>query len=195
VSIARIRGFLARATDSERYDAARWYPTARAIAKGFADEARIDERTAAGVVAAISPGLKWERNLICARALVLWHVGGRVKRDEPVVETYAYRNVLNALRILDGEDPGVVLTGVKVRAFFHAILGENRGAVLDGHVANALRGEDAGLREVVGIRVSEYRAWRAAFAYVANVDGWDVHTLQAVVWLVHKREKDNRLPF
>ena len=198
-AIARIRAFGRRATPAEAGDARAWYATARSIAQGFSEalggSAGWSERAVVGVLAAISPGLRWERNLICARLLVLWHAAGRPKRGEPVVETYSYANVRLALRILDGEDPEDVLTGPKVRAFFHAILGEDRGAVLDGHIANALRGDEAGLREVKGLTLSERRAFRAAFAYVAYVDGHSVHALQAVVWLVHKQEKDNRLPF
>jgi hypothetical protein len=152
-------------------------------------------RAVVGALAAISPGLRWERNLIAGRALVLWHVRGRVKKNEPVVETYSYRNVRTALEILDGVEPSTVLTGPKVRAFFHAILDEDRGAVLDGHIANALRGHTHGLREIRELSTVERRAFRRAFHYVACADDWNTHALQALVWLVHKREKDNRLPF
>jgi hypothetical protein len=198
VAIARINGFLRRATDAERYDGIRWYPTAHAIAEGFSHEAFAGPhavRQVAGVIAAISPGLKWERNLICARALILWHRDGRPKAQEPVVETYAYANVRKALAILDGEAPEQVLTGPKVRAFFHAILGENRGAVLDGHIANALRGEELALRETKSLTLLERTAWRQALQSVACATGLDVHAVQAIVWLCHKREKDNRIPF
>lgn len=198
VAIARIRGFLHRATESERYDGARWYPTALSISAGFSVEAfdgTHATRTVAAVVAAISPGLKWERNLICARALILWHRDGRTKASEPVVETYSYANVRKALAILDGEAPDLHLTGPKVRAFYHAIVGENRGAVIDGHIANALRGARSALREGKSPTVSERRVWRQAFQSVACATGLDVHAIQAIVWLCHKREKDNRLPF
>lgn len=207
VAILRIRGFVRRATDSERCDGAAWYPTARSIAEGIAVETGYSTRQVAGVIAALSPGLRWERNVICARLICLWQrAGGRRRKPgeflfheglEPVVETYTYENVRRTVRILAGEDPSDVLSGQKVVPFYLSILNPETEsqAVLDGHIANALRGEDAGLREVKSITVGEYRAWSDAFRYVAAADGSTVPTLQATVWLVHKREKDNRLPF
>jgi hypothetical protein len=204
-----LRGFLRRATDAERFDGARWYPTARQIAQGFADETGYLVRTVAGVLAAISPGLRWERNLICGLALLRWYRLGHIvvprrpghvsvdPNAEPVVETYSYRNVLKAKRILAGEDPLAVLSGPKVLAFFGCIL--DAGHVmpcLDGHVANALRGTREGLRDLsASIREWERAAWIEAFRHVAGETGLPVSTVQATVWLVHKREKDGRLPF
>src|ERR1041385_7693911 len=106
--VARYR----EADEDTRQLGAEWYPLARRIARRMARKHGVTLATAAGVIAAVSPRMRWQSNLDGADALL-----GR----QPVVGVFQ-RNLDKARRFIAGERPLDVLGGDKVRAFYGAIM-------------------------------------------------------------------------
>lgn len=109
------------ALDSERVEGRSWYATARAVAESLDPT---DPERAAAIIAVLSPRLNWDKNV------------------EAAVEVYAGNhpkvlgaNAAKAARLMAGENPDDVVSGPKVRAFWHAIVNPSdpRAIVIDRH--------------------------------------------------------------
>jgi len=70
-----VRGCWRRADKANRIDARSWYPDAHELCLSLDNARGLSIETVAGVVAAISPGLRWESNVDYSRALIGWHQG------------------------------------------------------------------------------------------------------------------------
>lgn len=200
----RIRRAWEDAKPCERATGSQWYADAkRAI---YDESVRLELalglqpdgfHTLAGVVAALSPGLRWERNVFWARELAeAWQRGrAETMKDIP---TYSYANVRKAIRILAGEAPEAVLSGPKVTAFYRLIVsgGRSDDVCVDGHAYALAIGWDGNIRDsmtddvdrtTVRISKPEFRRVMLAYRRLAHKVGVPVSTLQAVTWLVRKR--------
>ena len=71
-----------------------------------------DIRVGAGIIASLSPQMDWGENV--TEALRFVSVGYSTKQTRA--------NNMKAKRISEGDDPETVLGGLKVTAFYHAIL-------------------------------------------------------------------------
>jgi len=126
------------------------------------------QAVAAGVIAALSPRIRWVRNLAVARlALAGKKVTGVFKN-----------NLAKARRIIAGEKPLGVLSGPKTRAFYRAIMGDESAAVIDVWMLRAVNYAKYKLRD------HEYNRITSALARAAHVVGTTIARLQAVVWAV-----------
>ena len=143
-----------------------WYGEARAIARNMASNTGRTLSTCAGVLAAVSPRLRWGSNIKVAGALV---------RGEPVQGVFA-ANLRKAQRILNGERPLDVLGGDKVRAFYRAIMGDPNAVVLDVWMMRA-----AGWTKAT-LTTKEYESLAEALVADAPREGIDPADFQAVVW-------------
>jgi hypothetical protein len=144
-----------------------WYAGARRTVRALAREFGVTERCAAGVIAALSPRVKWEQNVrLACDALA----------NRPRIIGSLRANEAKALRIRSGEAPLVVLRGPKVRAFYRALIGDESSGVIDVWMARAMRLRR--LTERTYLRAVE--AMRRVAAYV----GTTVARLQATVWTV-----------
>lgn len=144
----RIREAWEDASPTEHAIGRGWYAQASVECRRVADETGLPERSIVGAVAAISPGLRWSRNIHWARELAeAWKED---RAEDLKVPTYSYGNVRKALRILAGEDPAIVLSGPKVTAFYRLILtgGEDDDAVcVDGHAYALATGWGGNIRK------------------------------------------------
>lgn len=168
----------ARATDAERADGASWYRMAHDIA---VDIANGDAWKGAGVIAAFSPMQKWDINVRNARnAFATGIATGHTKAMCAIAQ-----------RILDGEYAMDVLKGDKTRAFCAAIAtaGESDIATIDRHAhdiaVNSLDFTDS--TRNIGKRL--YREMADAYAIAATSAGISVNAMQAITWVVWRREK------
>lgn len=148
ISYAHILACYFIATPQEITEGRQWYRRAQIAAGQIAEETGFQPEVIAGVIAALSPNNRWERNLRDARNLA------RVVRlegdpDDVKVSTFN-RNKQRAIDILWAGDnhpseDGVerLLGGNKVRAFFHCI--HNGGVTdrvcVDGHAYAIWLGE------------------------------------------------------
>jgi len=159
-----------------------WYRNAHDEAKRLARENGLTLRQTAGVIAAVSPGLRWERNVECAE---------RIIKGEPLdgLGIRWYDGVRKAKRILKGHNPDVVLKGNKVRAFFACILDPcNKLSVcVDGHAAAIHAGRRITLDEVPPMNDRLYGRIAGDYMIVAKWLGILPLQIQAICWLTWRR--------
>ncbi len=156
-----------RATDEERELGAEWYAAQRARISRMARNFDCSRACAAGVVAALSPRLRWSVNVRAAETLLSGTTPSGVFKA----------SLRKAQRILAGEKPLKVLSGPKVRAFYRALMGDESAAVVDVWVARAV----GWTKEIKG---KTYDRIARALAKAAEIVGVAVAKLQAVAWVV-----------
>jgi hypothetical protein len=145
-----------------------WYREGRREARALAARHGVSVRAAAGVIAALSPRMRWSVNLTAADNLLA---------GEPNERVAGYNaNVVKARRIANGERPLDVLGGPKVRAFYRAIMGEREEVVVDVWMARAMGvpPEDVSAR---------YTELAAAVADAARAVGVPAADFQALIWV------------
>lgn len=161
-----------------------WYQDNHKVLLELCFELCVDMQTLCGVVAVLSPALRWEKNVKQAIAVITdYHAG--------VTGQYmAYgANVNKAIRILDGESPlDVMGKGKKVIAFFHNLLYCDISlgyTTIDRHVCNILVNGKLAATKKSGDYVPTPKAYdvmQNAFVSVASEYGILPHCLQSAVW-------------
>lgn len=149
-----------------------WYREAHALAVSLDPD---NVPRAAGVIAALSPQLSWDRNVDLARRA---YAEGRA--SAPLGASNR-----KADRILAGEAPLDVLGGPKVRAFYACIVDPDCDAVcVDRHavdVAIGRRTDDSTRNAILG-RKGGYDATADAYRRAAKILGVPAPAVQAVTW-------------
>ena len=168
-----------------------WYATAQAICSDLAAKHNIAEEVATGVVAALSPRNKWERNVQDADALITaFRFGGREQAEATKVCTFS-KNKDKAIRILEEAfaDGGVlmILSGPKLKEFYSCIRGIDGEVCIDGHAYCIWAGERTGLKDVPSIGVKLRRQIKADYAAAAARLNLAPAQLQAVTWVAWRR--------
>jgi hypothetical protein len=180
-----------------------WYRIARQECAEVAFETILPVERIIGAVAAISPGLRWSRNIFWARELAVAWNEGRAE-DITGVPTYSFENVRKAIRCLAGEDPCKVLSGPKVTAFYALILSSGDDVTrvcIDGHAYALATGWGGnirtdpfadGLDASKSVRISKPTLRRVHAAYLKLAAKLNVKPshLQASTWLVRKRWRE-----
>lgn len=179
------------ATVSEQQHGVTWYPQARSIAKGIADRYDIHEAEAIGVIAALSPRNKWERNVIDAENLVAAFVAGGAEAAEAVKVCTFGKNKAKAVRILQAgvltdADVLEILSGPKLREFYSCIRGL-ADVCIDGHAYSIWTGGRIPLAEVPSIGVKIRRQIKADYVAAADQAGVTPSAMQAITWVTWRR--------
>lgn len=167
-----------RATPAEIADGTGWYARARDLALELSPG---DVWRGAGVLAALSPLKSWPQNVLLAREAF---ATGEARGHFP-------RQCSKANRIMTGEHSLDVLGGKKTTSFCIAIATSGRGevATIDAHAHDAATGQSHKWAERPVITKGRFNAMDAAYREVAEYLGIAVNDLQAIVWVVWKREK------
>lgn len=130
----------------------RWYGDAHEDSARLAKKHGVPLDTAAGVTAALSPGMRWEQNREYADHILSSagkHKGLDAERLAHVAKTehkmgtpHGYDPLIKASRIAQGEPPGSVLTGAKVRSFYNNIRDpkDPNHVTIDTHMLDAMYG-------------------------------------------------------
>jgi hypothetical protein len=160
-----------QATDSEIFEGMEWYPKVHLMARDLADG---DVWRGAGVMAAFSPMLHWDKTVQYASESL---------RTGIAYPAYLGDMVWQAQRILDGEHPLDVLGGQKVRAFATAIAtaGESEPAVIDTHAHNIAVGRVVSSPSI-GKRL--FRTMAEHYRQAALDVGVRTSDMQATTWVV-----------
>lgn len=172
--VGRLSAILECASDENWQAGTYWYAEAHAEAERMAEMYKVDVSTAAGVIAALSPRLPWERNVEYAHRIF-------TTGDAPVM----YGSKRKALAIRWGQEPLEVLSGNKVIAFYHCIANAGGFKVcVDSHACDAACGRkmtDAERKKVIE-RKGGYEA--VAEAYKAVAAEFEIHPAQAqaIIW-------------
>ena len=179
-----------QATQEDTVNGVEWYARAERMAKAIAEDAGLPLPTVIGVMAALSPNNRWERN--CKNALDMchaWQNGDSM--DSFKVCCY---NTMKAkawaildLGLTDDEDILSHLNGQKIRSFYSNIRGLDE-VTIDGHALNIARGKREGLTsDKTNMGKREYRSLQEAYVRAAKRVGVKPHVLQAITWTTWKR--------
>lgn len=171
----------------ERHEGLSWYGRAQSVARRLADQHGYDVSTIAGVISALSPNNRWERNVIDAEALIkVYTYGGDVEALK--VCTFS-KNKAKAIAILQGDDPLDVLGGHKVRAFYDCIIGGDSVCV-DGHAYSIWLGQRVTTNNTPKISDKLYNKisedYRIATKQINEITGdfYLPSQVQAITWVV-----------
>ena len=187
MSLINLLTVFEEATPQEVITGMDWYHEAHELACSLRDEFGVSLDVAAGVIAALSPRSKWERNMADARKVIATFCQGRDPMDVPV-GTFN-RNKEKAVGILMAGTRHGVLSGPKVCAFADNIEDPHSAAVtVDSHAYNAWIGERA-ISNGSGPRVTPKRFREAAGDYRKVAQLYDITPAQAqaIIWLTWKR--------
>lgn len=179
-----------QATEADTINGVEWYARAEREAKSIAEACALPLPTVIGVMAALSPNNRWERN--CKDAATMckaWQNGDSM--DSFKVSCY---NTMKAkawaileLGLTDDEDILSHLNGQKIRSFYSNIRGLDE-VTIDGHALNIARGKREGLTsDKTNMGKREYRELQAAYVRAAKRVGVKPHVLQAITWTTWKR--------
>lgn len=172
------------ALDSEREHGKSWYPIARFAAEKLDPE---DPDRAAAVIAVLSPRLHWDRNIQAAVDVYDGRRPGVLRANSD-----------KAFRIVNGEDPDEVVSGPKVRAFWHAIVNpaDPRAIVIDRHALDIAAGkvlDDEQRGKLLG-RTGSYDSVCQLYVRAAKILSKEFGPLtpvevQATTWVAWRRMK------
>jgi hypothetical protein len=178
-AVARVDGWLTVATAQDLADGLAWYDRARGHAETMAAESGLSVRQCAGVIAALSPRCQWATNVAGARRMLLAAAAGE---GEPVVGGVR-SNRAKAWAIAQGADPGDVLSGPKVCAFFANIMGDVESVTIDVWAARAAEGRE----NPHAPKRRRYRLCEETYRRAARRHGITPRDAQAAVWTVYRR--------
>jgi hypothetical protein len=178
------------ATDDDVRDGIEWYARAFREAVSISRRLSLPVPTIVGVMAALSPNNRWERNKVDAFNLCSAYVKG-LTADDIKVSTYhnmkAKAWTILEDRLVRDDDILARLNGQKIRSFYSNIMGLDEVTV-DGHALNIARGYRVGLTDdATNIGVKMYRELQAAYVRAAKRAGVKPHEMQAITWTVWKR--------
>ena len=185
-----------QATPVDTQEGTVWYNNAHKICKGLSDKYKMPLSTVVGVVSALSPNNKWDRNILDAEQMIRAYALGY---DYPKVCTFT-SNKDKAMTILECEIDSsdnicAILKGNKTIAFFRGILtdGQCDEITVDGHAFNIWRGMYTSLNEVPAISNKLYKtvsdAYKQAAVTINNLEGtkYSAAQIQAITWVTHRR--------
>ena len=180
-----------------------WYPSAYKIAVRMAGKYRIPTETAAGVIAALSPNNRWERNIVDAEAMLKCYAAGGTRTDMLNVKVCTYGKMkAKAVDILtrfepnieDWQDITTILKGKKIVEFFNCITNPKLNDVcIDGHAYSVWFGQRLTMKEVppigVKLRAQIKTDYRDATAFINEElrASFTASDIQAITWVTHKR--------
>jgi hypothetical protein len=161
---------LSRADASQTAAGMDWYADAHSLALSL-NAGNVAEASA--VIAALSPQLSWDRNVVLAkRAYAGELTGGCLPAS-----------IAKAERILAGETPLDVLGGLKVRSFYANIVDptDSVTVTVDRHAIDVAVDTRLG-KASPGMTPKRYAAWSAAYREAALDKGMLPQQMQAITW-------------
>jgi hypothetical protein len=180
------------ASHDEIIKGARWYPDALSFCCAVSSTTGLPISTVAGVTAALSPNNKWERNQRDAESLCRAFAAGTINDAAALKVSTFNKNKNKALKILAGESPLEILGGLKVRAFYGCIMGDDAVCV-DGHAYAIWLGQYVPTTKTPSISPKLYQsiseAYRQAAVTINGVtgDNYTAAQIQAITWTVWQR--------
>lgn len=168
-----------------------WYPTAYAIACKLAEKYNISPIVAAGVIAALSPRNKWERNVADAENLTKVYSVDPDSVASVKVCTFG-ANKAKAVQML-AEAPETVdaalniLSGPKLQEFFSCIMGIDGEVCIDGHAYSIWAGDRITLANVPNIGKKLRAQIKADYTEAAKIANVKSSEMQAVTWCAWRR--------
>lgn len=175
-----------RADAEDRAEGRIYYPRQLERLERRAGPANLPLTAVAGAFAALSPNNAEKTNYI-ALDIAIRVVSGELP-ESAGIPAYPI-NRTKALRILRGEEPGIVLKGNKVRSFYYNTIDPNTSEVtIDGHMFNAWRDRVTVLHSrELNFGDGQYARIASDFRAAAFWVGLRAPEFQATLWLTWKR--------
>jgi hypothetical protein len=180
-----------RATPEDTANGLEWYDRAKRHAKAISTKYFIHTHTVIGVMAALSPNNRWERNVKDTERMCQAWVKGEDLSDFKVscyntMKQKAWSILEDDLT--DDDDILTRLNGQKIRSFYSNIRGLTE-VTIDGHAYNIALGIRQGLTsDKTNMGKKLYREMQEAYVKAAKRVGVKPHELQAITWTTWKRE-------
>jgi len=180
-----------RATTEDIANGVEWYDRAKRYAETISKWTNTNLNTVIGVMAALSPNNKWERNVKdCERMVQAWKSGEELSDFK--VSCYNTMK-LKAWSILEDnltsdDDILTRLNGQKIRSFYSNIRGLDE-VTIDGHALNIALGKVQGLTSgKTNMGKKTYIEMQKVYVRAAKRVDIPAHVLQAITWTTWKRE-------
>jgi hypothetical protein len=178
------------ATSDEVYRGTTWYGVAQYEATSIAYAFNLPLRIVVGVIAALSPNNKWERNVSNASDMIAAFLcGDSVDVCKPSTYLKMRDKAWSILQQMPATDDEVIkiLNGQKIISFFRNIMGHDTCTV-DGHAFNIANGKRIGLTEPeVNITKGQYKELQDAYKRAGKRVGLKAFEVQAITWVAWKR--------
>lgn len=182
--VDNILAVLDRATPTEITSGLYWYHAANALAWELD---HVSHHRGAGVIAALSPRLRWEKNVDYAR-LAYNLKGYSINEVENYIPTLK-NSRRKALAMVNGAHPKTVMgNGLKTNAFYHNIAHpwDSNRVTVDKHAFDIAMGERTGYSTVITDK--NYRIIEKAYVEAAFVSGYAPLQVQAIAWVRWRNE-------
>lgn len=191
MSFTNILGVYNLANTADRFNGARWYPEASMIACDLVERYGVSYFQAVGVIAALSPRNKWERNLADAENLIKVFLIDAESVDSVKVCTFS-SNKAKAIRILSDKPTShdavlAILSGPKLQEFYSCIVGINDEVCIDGHAYSVWAGDRITLADIPKIGKKLRQKIKADYREAARQAGISADEMQAVTWCAWRR--------
>jgi len=189
-----ILGVLNLATQADRIEGLDWYDRAKRVAESIANRVglpgelpAIGWQTISGVIAALSPNNRWERNCADAELVVkLYKAGGADAALGAKVCTYK-SNLRKAVAILEGAPIAATLNGPKVIEFYNCITGSVADVCIDGHAYAIWCGQRLTMKEIPSIGKKLRAQIKADYIAAARCVDLRPCEVQAITWVTWRR--------
>tara|TARA_R100000654_G_scaffold11174_5_gene24522 strand:+ start:564 stop:1151 length:588 start_codon:yes stop_codon:yes gene_type:complete len=166
-----------------------WYADAKSDAQSMADKYELPLHIVVGVIAALSPTNRWERNLIDAdNMLDVFVSGGYVESCTPCTYKTMRDKAWSILQTTphDADAVAFILKGPKITDFFYCIMGENV-CVIDGHAWCIANNDRRTMQEVPSIGKKLRAELQECYRRAAKKHGITAYQMQAATWVAWKR--------
>lgn len=191
INIDNIKAVYQLATAAEIVEGKAWYHTAHEIAEQLSATYGVSLDQAIGVIAALSPRNKWNRNVIDAESIINAYLdGGSEQASLSKVCTFG-ANKAKAVKVLEASEPTfeavlAILSGPKLREFASCIYGLDQ-VCIDGHAWCIHQGGRVSLKDVPAIGVKLRREIKNDYRAAAADLGVTGYEAQAVTWVAWRR--------
>ena len=186
------------ATTGERREGMEWYNRANRVAADIASEHGISLETAAGVIAALSPNNRWERNIVDAENVIrAYSIGGCEEAENVKVCTYGKMRTkaIQILECMNIDDHVDILKGRKITAFYECIIGREDSCCIDGHAYSIWFGDRLTMKQVPNIGKKLYAEIVSDYVEAAEIlretgsrfGHLTAYEVQAVTWVTWRR--------
>jgi hypothetical protein len=189
--VQQIAAVYSLASVAEHAQGRRWYRSAYMIADQLATAYGVTTATAAGIIAALSPRNKWERNVVDAENILKVNQLDPDSLESVKVCTFG-ANKAKAIRIL--RDNAVttdavltILSGPKLQEFFSCIMGIDSEVCIDGHAYSIWAGDRITLDSIPSIGKKLRAEIKKDYREAAAQAGIEPHEMQAVTWCAWRR--------
>ena len=193
MSVQTITAVYNLATLTDKNQGLNWYARALTFAVQLSDLYNIETTTIVGVIAALSPRNRWERNMQDAESMVKVYANGGDYDDlmELKVCTFtAGKNKAAAIltnKVSDRAELLTILNGPKLCEFFNCILGDVDDVCIDGHAYSIWVGDRITLANVPSIGKKLRQTIKADYQQAAKDLNVKSHELQAITWVTWRR--------